>query len=329
MYRDLFGLDDEPFRITPDPRFLHLDPMVEEALGAITGGIGARAGLIFLVGEVGTGKTTLLRRILDQVGDEVRTVLVLHPTVSFDEILDHVLLELGLPVASGGRDDLLARLAEFLRDHAHAGGNVAVFFDEAQALREETLASLPLLLDLVTDAGEPALQVILAGQPELTARLADPAFEPIRRRAAVTARLGPLSPEGVRAYIRARLERAGATDLDLFEPEAVERVAALSGGVPRLINVLCESSLVAAFADGRPRVGVAQVEAAWADYAPLHRAEGTPMPAPSREPIPSAAPSEPEPERQGRSRRGPPNGAGGDGGRPPRAPAAAGDAPPA
>jgi len=138
VYRDLFGLDDEPFRITPDPRFLHLDPMVEEALGAITGGIGARAGLIFLVGEVGTGKTTLLRRILDQIGDEVRTVLVLHPTVSFDEILDHVLLELGLPVASGGRDDLLARLAEFLRDHAHAGGNVAVFFDEAQALREET-----------------------------------------------------------------------------------------------------------------------------------------------------------------------------------------------
>ena len=220
-------------------------------------------------------------------------MLVLHPTVSFDEILDHVLLELGLPVASGGRDDLLARLAEFLRDHAHAGGNVAVFFDEAQALREETLASLPLLLDLVTDAGEPALQVILAGQPELTARLAAPAFEPIRRRAAVTARLGPLSPEGVRAYVRARLERAGATDPDLFEPEAVERVAALSGGVPRLINVLCESSLVAAFADGRPRVGAAQVEAAWADYAPLHRAEGTPMPAPSREPIPSAAPSEP------------------------------------
>lgn len=283
MYRAFFGLGEAPFRITPDPRFLHLDPAVEAALGAVAAGVTEHAGLVLLVGEVGTGKTTLIRRLLDTLPPEVRTVLVLHPTVGFEEILDHVLLEVGLPVAGGGPDVLLERLAEFLREHARDGGTVAVFFDEAQALRASTFAALPRLLDLVGDDGRPALQVVLAGQPELDARLAAPDLASLRARVRVTARLAPLSPDAVAAYVRARLVHAQARDPDLFTADALERLAAHSQGIPRVINVLCESALVAAFAEGQPRITGPLIEAVWADYAPLHEPRGTPMPAPPPE----------------------------------------------
>lgn len=292
MYRAFFGLGEAPFRITPDPRFLHLDPTVEAALEAVGTGITGHAGLVLLVGEVGTGKTTLVRRLLDVLPPEVRTVLVLHPTVGFEEILDHVLLELGLPVAGGETDALLERLAEFLREHARDGGSVAIFFDEAQALRESTLAALPRLLDLTSEAGRPALQLVLAGQPELDARLAAPGLEPLRARVRVTARLAPLTPAGVAAYVRARLVHAQARDPDLFEPAALERLAAHSQGVPRIINVLCESALVAAFADGQPRITPSLMDAVWADYAPLHEPGGSPMPVPPPTPVaPERAPA--------------------------------------
>jgi len=279
MYRAFFGLGEAPFRITPDPRFLHHDAVVDAALSAIATGITERAGLMLLVGEVGTGKTTLVRQLLDSLPERVRTVLVLHPTVGFDEILDHVLLELGIPVTGAARDVLLERLAEFLREHAR-DGDVVVFFDEAQALREATLAALPELLDLVVVGGRPALQIVLAGQPELDGRLATPALARLRSRVAVTARLEALSRERVAAYIRARLERAQARDLDLFTADALDRIAAHSQGIPRVINVLCENALVAAFAEGQPRITGPLIETVWADYAPLHHPGGTPMPSP-------------------------------------------------
>jgi general secretion pathway protein A len=285
MYRAFFGLGEAPFRITPDPRFLHHGVAVEAALQALTTGIVERAGLLVLIGEVGTGKTTLVRQLLDSLPAEVRSVLVMHPTVAFEEILDHVLLELGIPVQGGGRDALLERLAEFLREHVYAGGNTVVFFDEAQALQDATLDALPALLDLAGAGGHPALQIVLAGQPELETRLASRAHATLRARVAVTARLGPLPPDEVASYVRARLAHAQAQDLEIFTPEALARVAALSGGIPRIINVLCEAALVAAFADGQRPIGRPTIETVWADYAPLHRPEGTPMPRPPTEPI--------------------------------------------
>ena len=155
----------------------------------------------------------------------------------------------------------------------------SVFFDEAQALSETTFDALPALLDLVREDGRPALQVVLAGQPELESRLAA-SGQALRSRVAVTARLGPLTPDEVAAYVRARLEHAKARDLDLFTPDALARVAALSGGIPRVINVLCEAALTSAFADGQHRIGRPTIDAVWADYAPLHAPQGTPMPRP-------------------------------------------------
>src|SRR5262249_57905944 len=165
------------------------------------------------------------------------------------------------------------------------GGNAVVFFDEAQALNDATLDALPALLDLVREDGRSALQVVLAGQPELESRLAASGHEALRSRVAVTARLGPLVPDEGAAYVRARLEHATAPDLDLFTPDALARLAMLSGGIPRTINVLCEAALTSAFADGRHHIRPPTIDAVWADYAPLHAPQGTPMPRAPADPL--------------------------------------------
>ena len=154
---------------------------------------------------------------------------------------------------------LLARLAEFLREHARDG--TVVVFDEAQALRDSTLAALPELLDLVVERDVPAIQLVLAGQPELDGRLAARALARVRARVAVTARLEALSRDRVAAYMRARLERAQARDPELFTAEAIDRIAARSQGIPRVINVLCENALVAAFAEGQHRITAPLIDA--------------------------------------------------------------------
>src|SRR5215813_7476112 len=150
MYADYYGLAELPFNITPDPRFLYLNDCYQEALAALSYGIDARKGFISLVGEAGTGKTTLLRRLLDSVPATTRTVLLLNPSVSFDEILEHILLELGVPPAGGRKLALLQRLNEFLLEHTRAGGNVVLLIDEAQDLSPSVLEELRLLSNVET-----------------------------------------------------------------------------------------------------------------------------------------------------------------------------------
>src|SRR5438552_3308963 len=190
MYAEYFGLRESPFNITPDPRFLYLNDCYQEALAALGYGIEARKGFISLIGDAGTGKTTLLRRLLDTVGPATKTVLLLNPTVSFDEILEHILLELGVPPEGGRKLVLLQRLNEFLLEHTQAGGNVALLIDEAQDLRPDVLEELRLLSNLET-AREKILQIVLAGQPELDATLADPSLRQLRPRVALRIRLRP------------------------------------------------------------------------------------------------------------------------------------------
>jgi general secretion pathway protein A len=290
MYRAFFGFREPPFRITPDPRFLYRSPVHDEAIAGLADGILQRDGFLALIGEVGTGKTTLQRHLLEALPSNVRTVLLLHPTVTFDETLDHILMELGIPVEGGSKLILLQRLNEFLIEHTNTGGNVALLFDEAQALDAEALRELAMLLDLRTDDGRPGLQILLAGQPELGEKLALPELADIRDRIAVEVRLFPLAVDEVTTYIRTRLELAGALDLDIFTAPAIGRIAELSGGIPRLVNVLCDAALVAAYAAETHRVTPEIVDDAWADYAPLHA--GRAMPMPSRPALPAA----PEPQ---------------------------------
>ena len=159
MYADFHGFRELPFNITPDPRFLYLNDNYQEALAALGYGIDARKGFIALVGEAGTGKTTLLRRLLDSVSPNTKTVLLLNPTVSFEEILEHILVELGVPPEGGRKLVLLQRLNEFLIEHTGASGNVALLIDEAQDMRPEVLEELRLLSNLET-AREKILQIV-------------------------------------------------------------------------------------------------------------------------------------------------------------------------
>ena len=285
MYAEYFGLREPPFNITPDPRFLYLNDCYQEALAALGYGIEARKGFISLIGDAGTGKTTLLRRLLDTVGPATKTVLLLNPTVSFDEILEHTLLELGVPPEGGRKLVLLQRLNEFLLEHTQAGGNVALLIDEAQDLRPDVLEELRLLSNLET-AREKILQIVLAGQPELDTILADPSLRQLRQRVALRIRLRPLSPPEVAAYVRARVERVGGTAAELFPPDALARLAMLSHGIPRLVNVLCDAALLGTFAAGKRAVTPAIVEDAWRDHD-----TGGPAPVmPYRPPTPPPAP---------------------------------------
>jgi general secretion pathway protein A len=278
MYAEFYGLRELPFNITPDPRFLYLNDCYQEALAALSYGIDARKGFISLVGEAGTGKTTLLRRLLDSVSATTRTVLLVNPSVSFDEILEHILLELGVPPAGGRKLALLQRLNEFLLEHTRAGGNVVLLIDEAQDLSPAVLEELRLLSNLET-ASEKILQIVLAGQPELERMLAEPRLRQLRQRVTLRVRLRPLSYGEVAAYVRSRLERAGASTPDVFTTTALARVGQLTNGIPRVVNVLCDAALLTAFAAGSRQVTPAIVEEAWRDYA----ADGTPEPSPEIE----------------------------------------------
>jgi general secretion pathway protein A len=291
MYEEHFGFREPPFRITPDPRFLYRNACVEEAAAALAYGIERRKGFLSLVGEAGTGKTTLLRHVLNQLSGNVRTVLLLHPTVTFDEILEYILTELGIPVDGAKKLLLLQRLHEFLLEHTRAGGNVALLIDEAQDLDIGVLEELRLLSNLETGT-EKILQIVLAGQPELEAKLADQSIRQLRQRIALHVRLRPLSADEVIAYVQTRLELAGATRTDIFAPEAVSRIAAVSLGIPRVVNVLCDACLVTTYATNSYQVTPTIVEEAWHDYSRLvGDIHGVAIPRPVA--LPDAEPSAP------------------------------------
>lgn len=277
MYASYFGLSEPPFNITPDPRFLYVNECYQEAIAALRYGIDARKGFIALVGEAGTGKTTMLRRLMDALDPSCRTVLLLHPTVSFDEILEHILLELGIPVEGARKLTMLQRLHEFLIEHTHAGGNVALLIDESQDLQTSVLEELRLLSNLETGK-EKIIQIVLAGQPELDGKFADVSLRQLRQRITLQIRLRQLRADEVAAYIAARLERVGGQLDRVFEPAAVARIAAVSAGIPRVVNVVCDASMLHAFATESGRVTATIVDEAWADYSRGYQAmEGAPL----------------------------------------------------
>ncbi len=288
MYENFYGFREPPFRITPDPRFLYRNPCYEEAAAALAYGIDHRKGFLSLVGEAGTGKTTLLRYLLESLSAGTRTVLLLHPTVSFEEILEYILMELGVPVDGAKKLVLLQRLNEFLLEHTRSGGNVALLIDEAQDLDARVLEELRLLSNLETGS-EKILQILLAGQPELEAKLAQGNLRQLRQRIAMHVRLRPLAPGEVVAYVHTRLEHAGSPDRDLFTVDALARIAEVTGGIPRIVNVLCDACLVTGFATGSKKITAEIVDEAWADYSRLLPPSDDPVVAPPA-PAPVAAP---------------------------------------
>jgi general secretion pathway protein A len=268
MYQAYFGFREKPFNLTPDPRFLYLNASYREALAALHYAIAERKGFASLVGEAGTGKTTLLRRLLAELTPDTRSVLVLNPAVGFEELLRFILTDLGRPPAAGTpKLEMLEALNAELLDTLARGGNVAVLIDEAQDLTIPVLEELRLLSNLET-AKEKILQFVLAGQPELETMLARPEIRQLRQRIAVRARLRPLARSELRAYVAARIAAAGGDERGLFGATGLYRLWRFSRGVPRLVNVACDNALVTAYAAGRRSVGWREIGEAVRDLEP-------------------------------------------------------------
>lgn len=265
MYRAFFGFREKPFNLTPDPKFLYLNASYREALAALHYGVVERKGFVSLIGEAGTGKTTLLRRLLSEIPRETRSVLVINPAIGFEEMLRFILTDLGRPPAPGASKlDMLEALNAELLDSLARGGNVVVLIDEAQDLTIPVLEELRLLSNLET-AKEKILQLVLAGQPEFDALLARPEIRQLRQRISVSARLRPLARSEVQAYVAARITAAGGDVRGLFTRGALFRLWWFSGGVPRLVNAACDNALVTAYARGKRTIGWREIGEAMRD----------------------------------------------------------------
>lgn len=264
MYCDFFQMRERPFNVTADPKFLYLNARYREALASLHYGITQRKGFVTLIGEAGTGKTTLLKKLLDELDQSTRTVFVFNTNVTFDEILEYIFGEFDLPVHNGKRLYMLQRLNTFLLEELGKGRNVALLIDEAQDLDYSVLEDLRLLSNLET-AKEKILQIVLSGQPELGQKLGNPGLRQLRQRIAVNCRLLPLTREELTEYIQSRLTAAGAADPKLFARDAEERIFEISTGIPRLVNIVCDNALVIGYALGKKRIGADVVNEAAAD----------------------------------------------------------------
>ncbi|MGH0035845.1 MAG: AAA family ATPase [Myxococcota bacterium] len=266
MYTDFYGLREKPFSLSPDPRFLYLAASHREALAHLLYGIDEGEGFIAVTGEVGTGKTTLCRSLLDRLGSETEVAFLFNPSGTAGELLHAIAREFGFDDRTASRHELGDRLNRFLLDRKRDGRRVLLIVDEAQNLSDGTLEQIRLLSNLETSS-EKLIQILLLGQPELDEKLDSPALRQLRQRISVRWGLGPLSAGETREYVRHRMRIAAAGECDVFDDAALAEVHRRTRGVPRLVNVLCDRALLAGYAEGLRRIGVDVVRAA-ADEIP-------------------------------------------------------------
>ncbi|MCU1242062.1 MAG: ATPase [Candidatus Acidoferrum typicum] len=259
---NFFGLRENPFKINPDPRFLFMTDQARATSDELAYAIRTRKGLILLTGEVGTGKTMLIRRLLDWLAEQkMPTALIFNSHIKPEHLLDFILNDFGVPCASNLKSEKLIALNRWLLERYRAGQIPVLIVDEAQGLEPAALEEIRLLLNFETPR-EKLLQIVLAGQPELEIKLKRHDLRQLRQRITIRCKTIPLTLEQTHGYIRERLRVAGANGSPIFEPEAVGCVHAYSRGIPRVINVLCEHSLVNACADGSTTISPSAVEQA-------------------------------------------------------------------
>ena len=248
MYVTHYGLAEAPFNITPDPRFLFFSDQHREAFDHLYFGIRERKGFIQITGEVGAGKTTLCRALLAQLGPSFHTALILNPVLTGSQLLRAVLTELGVK-AQRDRGLMLEQLNEFLLEQHHAGHEVVLLIDEAQDLSDELLEQLRLLSNFETDDRK-LLQIVLVGQHELRDKLERRNLRQLRQRITVRFHLGSLDLADTRRYVEHRLHVAGANGRPTFTAWAMRAVHRYSGGVPRLVNAVCDKALLCGYVAG-------------------------------------------------------------------------------
>jgi general secretion pathway protein A len=262
MYEAFYGFREAPFNLTPDPRFLFMTPDQREALAYLKYGIQERKGFLVLSGEVGVGKTLIVRTLLGQLEPTVSTAIVMSAMLSFGQLLRLALLDFGVTVRGRGKVDQLLALQQFLLTTHAEGGNAVLIIDEAQNLTPASLEEFRLLSNLETSTAK-LIQIIFVGQPELVQLLNSHRLRQLRQRIPGVCEIHPLAPAGVGEYIEHRLRVASEGQVgQLFDPEAVRDVAAWTHGVPRLINGLCDRALLVGYVHDRRRIGVACVSEA-------------------------------------------------------------------
>jgi type II secretory pathway predicted ATPase ExeA len=259
MYKGFYKLQSNPFGTSPDPRFLYMMPHTREALACLEYGISARKGFTVLTGEVGTGKTTLLRRALSSLsGRRVSTSFVFNPRLETLEFLEFVLTDFGIVPATRTKSGMLLQLNRWLIERFRMEETCVVVVDEAQNLSWELLEEIRLLTNLETSS-EKLLQIVLSGQPELEEKLRHPSVRQLRQRVALWCRTQSLTESQTHAYVAERLRIAGAS-WPLFSEEALNLVHRYSRGIPRIINLVCEHSLIVGYVEQARQVTPAIVE---------------------------------------------------------------------
>jgi type II secretory pathway predicted ATPase ExeA len=277
MYKKFFGLRESPFNVNPDPRYLFLTPCAREALAGLTYGIQNRKGIILLTGEVGTGKTTLLNKLLVWLKQQrAVTAFIFNTQLSVDQFLECLISDFGIPCESHSKSEKLMRLNRWLLDRYRAGETAVLVVDEAQNLSQLALEEIRLLTNLETST-EKLLQIVLSGQPELKEKLKQPQLRQLRERITLCCQTSPLSLEECRGYIAERLRIAGANGEAIFSPGAIERVHKHARGIPRLINLLCEHALINAYVDQQRAIQGSLIDEVAREFE-LHCVEPTTLP---------------------------------------------------
>ena len=247
MYKSYYGFCEMPFNITPDPKFLYLSPTHQEALHHLKFGVEQRKGFIVVVGEVGCGKTTLCRRFLNELDPErFDTALILNPRINENQMLRAILHELGEETTADNPHDLVLQMNRALLSRIAAGRDIVLVIDEAQNLSFEVLEQIRLLSNLETD-DQKLLQIVLMGQPEWKAVLRRPELRQLRQRILVHCELARLDPYELAHYVNHRMSKAGWNGRPVFTASAMRKIHGFSKGIPRVVNNLCDKSLLSAY----------------------------------------------------------------------------------
>ncbi len=297
MYERFYNLRERPFALSPDPEYLYLSRVHREALDYVRYGVESRAGFIVITGEIGSGKTTLLQTLLQRVDDRTVVARLVNTTLDPRELLEAILLDFGLDTTGKSKPVLLRDLGQFLVQQRANGRRPLVVIDEAQNLSLQALEEIRLLSNLETEKSK-LLQILLSGQPDLRDKLSSPELEQFRQRIAVSYHLTPLDAADTEAYINYRLQHAAVGRPPQFPSDAAVLIHALSRGIPRTINVICDAVLVFGYAEERRDIDRALVEEVVRELEetgvlPHGTAEattaGSTAPAPTPAAIPAAA----------------------------------------
>ncbi len=254
MYTAFYKLNERPFELTPDLRFLYLSPKHREALAHLTYGVAERKVFVQLTGEVGTGKTLMLDALVHGLDATTKVARIANTTISRMDLLRALAWELGLPGTGRTKMEMLKEVSDCLSQWAADGRNAVFVIDEAQNLEAPLLEEIRLLSNLRSLARS-TLQIVLAGQPELRTKLEGADLRQLRQRIGIRYHLEPLSLDETGEYVRHRLRVAGAKDDRIFDASAVDAVYEYSQGIPRMVNIICDNSLLSGYADGKAWIG--------------------------------------------------------------------------